>query len=73
MLPPSGDGGVSTAGGGGGDAVPAGGGAELAGNNGWCRILLLLPDSFVMVLLIPFAVLTCMGRDRESVKTMMWR
>ena len=57
MLPPSGDGGVITAGGGGGDAVPAGGGAELARNNGWCRIL-LLPDSLALVLLTPFTVLT---------------
>lgn len=58
LLPPSGEGGVSTTGvDGGGDAVPAGGGAELAGNNGWCRIL-LLPDSLALVLLTPFTVLT---------------
>jgi len=63
MLPPSGEGGVSTGSG--------GGGAELAGNNGWCRIL-LVPDSLALVLLLtPFAVLTVMERERNSVRRRM--
>jgi len=66
MLPPSGEGGVSTGSG--------GGGAELSGNNGWCRIL-LVPNSSALVLLLtpPFAVLTAMERERNSVRRRLWK
>lgn len=59
-MSPSEEGGVS------GGVGGAGGGTEVAGNRGWCRILLALDLS-------PFAVLTAIDSDSEMKMMMMFK